>query len=274
MNVKAAIVGGVIGGILGTLIATIITDEIWPDYYSDEELAEYDALREKYDTASRNILANQGKSEVPTIDGKGKKTLVKKQYDSQYFQDNPEKAELEKLTKKFNDGFVATESTREAFNEESGVTGLDDIVASFNDDEELGGPAVTMLYADYLKTVDVNTDIHIMSDEDYAVNPMKYKQTMLHYYEDDDVLTDDSLYPIKTNPEKLLGKHALFAFGTFTDDEDVVHVSNPIRGMAYRVIRHLDSYQHAVVENVKHENVFDKYDNKLPSTEEEEDDIS
>lgn len=79
-------------------------------------------------------------------------------------------------------------------------------------------------------------DPAIISFEEYLNSEMGFSKTTVHYYSEDDVLTDDQDNPV-ANPEKFLGPDALVSFGELSEDEDVVYIRNTEKKSEYEVVR-------------------------------------
>ena len=92
-------------------------------------------------------------------------------------------------------------------------------------------------------------DPRIISLEEYA-NDSSHAHVILHYYDEDDILTDARRNPIN-KPEKLLGEDALVSFGELSEDEDIVYVRNAAKGAMYEVVRQNAFFQPPVEKKVK-----------------------
>lgn len=270
-NTKALVAGGTVGALVGWLIATIITDELFPEYYTTEELKEYNELSGVYREVTNDILATDDPTKPKRIKvvSQGDGAVAKIEYGKKYFEEHPEKLPLQELVTKFNGGGDGDELVNDVDEGEEDLDIVDDEEVDFSDEE--GGNPRVMEYSEYLETVDTNVDIYIMSEEDYDENPMKFKQTVLHYFDEDDVVTDSEFRPLTREPDRLIGDLALFNFGTFTDHEDQVYVSNPVRGTNFVIHSHDESFDDFIAARSVRKNAFDEYDNKPPEGKEGDD---
>lgn len=86
---------------------------------------------------------------------------------------------------------------------------------------------------------------HVISEQEFNERPEVqngYSKSVLHYYDVDDVLTDEGDEPL-LRPEKMIGTEALTAFGQYEDaDPDIVYVYNPKTMDLYEIIRRHQSY--------------------------------
>ena len=276
-NTKALVVGATLGAVIGWIVATIVTDELYPEYYTQEELEELNTLTTIYRGEEPKVVFNHNPEEAVRINPTevGVKSVKPVAYNEAYFKEHPEKAPLKDLVKKFNnDEEVPGDPSDEDEVDFSEMFSDSDEMADEKEEENtfVEDPKA-MEYGEYLEGIDTNVDIYIMSQEDFRTNPMKFRTAELHYFEEDDVVTDAKYVPLTKDPARFIGEIALFNFGVFTDYENQVYVSNPIRATNYIVTRHEESYDNFISGKTETRNVFNTHDNRPPE-DEEGDDIS
>lgn len=103
----------------------------------------------------------------------------------------------------------------------------------------------TLMHVDPLGETAEDVDkIHVISEQEYNDRPevvKPYTKTVLHYYEEDDVVTDESDEPL-SHPERIIGDDALVSFGEGTSNPDLVFVFNPLTGDMYQIVRYHKAY--------------------------------
>lgn len=261
-DMNKVIFGGLVGGLIGYFIGRIVVDEIWPEYYTEEELQKLQAVTDAYKKVTDHILTPDNKVKGSLVPGRDEvKGQMKVRYDEQWKAENPGSSHLADFANKMNHGAdVENEDDQEEFDDEV-------IEESTDNPRELE-------YSEYLKVVDSN-EPHIISEDDYTVNADDLKKTILVYFDEDDTLVNEEMQPVPANfADRALGEDALFMFGVYANDEDVVHILNPTRNVLYRIVQRHESYKEWIAENTVHENIFKKYNNTPPTGEEEDDDIS
>lgn len=269
-KLQATILGAVIGGGIGWIIGSIVADELFPEFYDEDELAE---LKNQY--AEYHIFGdfydNEDNEEPPAEEA----------------YDHPKRGELVDYTKYYVanpdynkpslDSLLRTKMTTEEDVEEY----------DFEDDEEYDEelPEEEIPYLDmdqleeyhpseYIDLRDTENGPYIITEDEFGDNEPDYRQTDLLYFSHDDVLTDAKNMPLQSI-SKTVGEHALLNFGVFASDDNVVYVQNDALRAQYR-IRQLDnSYEHQVLGGkdkiapkppapVEVHNVFDDYDDTPP----------
>lgn len=80
-------------------------------------------------------------------------------------------------------------------------------------------------------------DPSVISFSEYLNEDEALARVTLHYYTEDDVVTDDKNNPIR-NPESFLGDDALVSFGEESGDPDTVYVRNRQKKALYEIAQH------------------------------------
>jgi hypothetical protein len=93
-------------------------------------------------------------------------------------------------------------------------------------------------------------DTHIITMEEFAEEMGHYDKISLTFYEDDEVLTDES-EEIIDDPIAILGEDALVSFGVGSGDPEVVYVRNDWLQIDYEVIRLSKSYKETVLGDIE-----------------------
>lgn len=226
---SAMVLGFVIGGGLGYIIGTIIADYVAPEYYTEEELE-----------ALAHILANEeyddgGEDVVVTINDKGER----------------EEREYRDYTKFHKTEDIQTVKSR--YDNQVDDEALVDDEGNYLEEDDIWED-IPMIDLDNLEGTDPqqyvdmrDTDVpYIMLEYEFEAEENGFKQAVLKYYPEDDVLTDEKNTPVM-NISRIIGDHALNNFGVFASDEDTVYVCNPNLEFEYRVIRLDGSYENKVV---------------------------
>ncbi len=121
----------------------------------------------------------------------------------------------------------------------------DDVYAAPEEDEE----EVIREYEDLSKKGDPDgySEIpHVISLEEFSEGASHFFKETLYFYEDDDVLTDES-EEVAVDIVSLLGEDALDSFGQESEDPEVVYVRNAKLRTDYEVIRLSKSYSETVL---------------------------
>lgn len=129
-------------------------------------------------------------------------------------------------------------------------------------------------YETYLtKEVDPeNDEIILIRPSDYEQPKPGFKRTVLHWYNENEVLTDSKAKPIP-NWEKIIGEDSVWQFGSFSDDPNIVYVVNKRLKGVYKVISHDAAFNNTpLVQKPITRNVFKDKENIIPDQDEEGDD--
>jgi len=244
MNSKI-LLGAAIGGVIGYLIGDHIASIVAPEYYTDEEIEEMLETNEKI-LKENEYHVEQIKPDKTIKDLRKEKEMGQKKDYTKYFE-GENKEPLEKLVRKYNN------------DEEVTQLDTDDILSVdeenvYLDDEELESTDVNLILdSDNGEVLVDNRDKsqpYLLTREEWDDNDTGFEQVLLYYYEEDEVLTDDQDRPVRSSV-KLLGEDALDNFGTFSDDDHVVYVCNPIKEVEYEVVRSEKAYSDVVLKTEK-----------------------
>lgn len=204
------ILGGfIVGSGIGYLVGVILADQLYPEYYTDEELAAY---KEKL-----KIYTDNNEIRPMTKETRGDNKNRKVKVSTDYARIYGEKADIDKL---INDG-----SSNEPPVPDYSWEDVDDTV-TFENIGELG--------EDYWKEMRDDMVPHVITEDEYLLNEPSYKQVPLSYHGPDDVLTDVKGSPVPSST-KLVGDYALVNFGAFAEDDHIVYVRNPVFEVDYMV---------------------------------------
>jgi hypothetical protein len=109
-----------------------------------------------------------------------------------------------------------------------------DNIKESDDDKKMSKPVVYYGYDTVSKVTEkseMKAQPHVISDEDYYDDSNGYDKKILHYFSQDDLLTNEANEPIGI---ETVGEQALKRFGEF--EEDVVFVRDETKETDYQVI--------------------------------------
>jgi hypothetical protein len=87
---------------------------------------------------------------------------------------------------------------------------------------------------------------HIIHQDEFATSESGYTQSSITYYNEDDVLADETDEAIE-DPDALVGLENLQRFGHGTDDVNILYVRNPKLELEYEIVRHPGSFAEEVL---------------------------
>lgn len=272
---QATLVGGIVGGAIGWVIGSIIADQLFPEYYTEEEL-EYMRYQALY---------SPEESEEPDT------TAVK----LQEFDDSHDYTKHYIVTNEVNvkPSLMDYAESRAAFRnsinnsgkveEEEGMEEYDyeDADSEYEYEDDIPEEEIPYIDMDYLTEYDDSYYIQhrdeegpfIITEQEWTENELGLRKTKLLYFSHDDVLTDEKNLPLHSI-DKTVGPHALLNFGAFASSDDVVYVQNDARKVLYQIRQLDDGYEHKVLggkalvppkeETRVVKRIFDEYDDTLP----------
>lgn len=251
------LIGAVIGGAAGYVIGAIIADYVAPEYYTDEELEQLDDLIEDLEYK----VAGEPKEDLFSIPVKKEIVERPEKVDYTKYYQKPDDDKNQRLSNLAN---LANRLTEDRIMDDK----AEDTYSEEEEDEFMvidHGPQLDFHNLqpededDYLYLRDTD-DVHVLTEAEYYSNEDGRRQVLLKYFPDDDVLASEDDRPVESM-EKVVGPYALDNFGVFTDEPNVVFVSNPKLNANYKVVNMGGSYEEKVLgaqkKVVVRRNVFD-----------------
>jgi hypothetical protein len=92
---------------------------------------------------------------------------------------------------------------------------------------------------------------YVISHDEFMASEKDYSQSVLTYYESDDVLADEQDKPVE-NTDRVVGDYNLQRFGHGSKDNNVVYIRNEVLEHEFEVIRNRGSYVEQVLGFISH----------------------
>src|SRR3972149_718460 len=242
-HVKAIAIGAIIGGSLGYLIGKWYVDNYLLLDVDDWYFENQDTNKEEPTTcAEEDVPVVEERIFLPMSKSKAGKNIVSKDY-SHYF-DPKTKVTLAELASKY-DVHVPGAETKES--------NPDILFENYEPKEESKD----------------EEDPSVISLEEFINSDTGFDKVTVHYYAEDDVVTDDQDEPV-SGPEKFLGEVALLSFGELSDDSDTVYIRNVSMRAEYEVVRLNTRYSPPEPTDKRHEKAMRRRVRREEKREDEE----
>jgi hypothetical protein len=104
---------------------------------------------------------------------------------------------------------------------------------------------------EYEKTQRTGDKPYVITHDEYYENAADWEQVTLTYYENDDVLLDESDTPVPDS-DSLVGDKNLTRFGHGSKDNNVVYIENDDLQLLFEVVRNKGNYARDVLGFIEH----------------------